>query len=54
MINISDVPSSSELIEEFDSLNLNTLWSHEVYIAQDPVRMWCVIKKKIHPYNKYI
>lgn len=25
------------LNEEFDSLNLESLWSHDIYIAQDPV-----------------
>lgn len=40
---IPELPNTSEIIEEFDTLDINSLWSYEVYIAQEPVRMWYVV-----------
>lgn len=34
---LSNNSESISLQEEFDSFNLNSLWSHDIYIAQDPV-----------------
>ncbi|VVC39997.1 Hypothetical protein CINCED_3A002549 [Cinara cedri] len=36
VLDIPELPNSSEVIEEFDTLNLQSLWSHEIYIAQEP------------------
>jgi len=33
----SNTTVSIDLNEEFDSLNLKSLWSHDIYIAQEPV-----------------
>lgn len=34
----SNRPESIHLEEDFKSFNLKSLWSHEIYIAQEPVR----------------
>jgi len=33
----SNTTVSIDLNEEFDSLNLKSLWSYDIYIAQEPV-----------------
>lgn len=34
---VASTPESFDVHEEFDSLNLQSLWSHDIYIPQEPV-----------------
>lgn len=36
-INTPSTNSSNDLVDEFDTLNLESIWSHDIYIAQEPV-----------------
>ncbi|KAL4131837.1 hypothetical protein QTP88_009086 [Uroleucon formosanum] len=35
-INIPNTNSSNDLVDEFYTLNLESIWSHDIYIAQEP------------------
>lgn len=34
---LESIPESNNFVETFDSLNVESRWSHDIYISQEPV-----------------